>query len=87
MIAALFSVLLLASETPAATGETASPTTQEAVATSQPVKKAEKEKKICKTDPSHTGSRMPRKLCLTQVEWEKNNSGRSAGDLKVIGGR
>ena len=87
MIAALFSVMLLAAETPAATAETASPTTGEAAAPAQPVKKAEKEKKICKTDPSYTGSRMKRNICLTQVEWDKRAEGRNAGDLKTIGGR
>lgn len=87
MISALFSVLLLAAETPAATAGAASPTTQEAAATAQPVKKAEKEKKICKVDPANTGSRMKRNICLTQVEWEKREAGKSAGDLKTIGGR
>lgn len=87
MIAALFSVLLLAPETPAATAETASPTTQEAATTAQPVEKAEKSKKICGADPANTGSRMPRKLCLTEIEWEKRAAGRSAGDLKTIGAR
>ena len=82
MIAALFSVVLLASGTPTATAETA---TEAAVAA--PVEKAEKQKKICKTDPANTGSRMKKQICLTAVEWEKHNSGRSAGDLKTVGGR
>ena len=49
--------------------------------------KPKAEKKICKIDELDTGSRMKKRICLTQVEWEKRNAGRSAGDLKTIGGR
>lgn len=47
-----------------------------------------KEKKICKIDPAYTGTRMKKRLCLTESEWEKkNNDGKSAGDLRVLGGQ
>jgi len=85
MIAALFSVLLLAAETPAA--ETASVPTQEAAPAAEPVKKAEKEKKVCKIDPANTGTRMKKKLCLTQNEWDMKAKGKNAGDLKTMGAR
>jgi hypothetical protein len=84
MIAALFSVLLLAAETPAT--ETASVPAQEAAPAAEPAKKAEKEKKICRVNPADTGSRMPRKLCLTQNEWNMRAKGKSAADLKTIAG-
>ena len=79
MIPLLFSVLLLSSDTTAA-----SPTASQPAEQAAPVKK---EKKICKPDHTNTGSRMPKKLCMTAVEWEKHDSGRSAGDLKTLGGR
>ncbi len=89
MIAALFSVLLVASQTPATTSETTttSSTTQESAQPVQPTKTAAKEKKTCRVDPANTGSRMKKKICLTAVEWEKHSAGKSAGDLKTIGGR
>ena len=86
MIAALFSVLLFASQTPATT-ETASAPAQESAQPVQPTKTAAKEIKTCRVDPAKTGSRMKKKICLTEVEWEKHSSGKSAGDLKTIGGR
>jgi hypothetical protein len=76
----LFSVLLLASD----------PSAADASATSNPAEQAvpaKKEKKICRIDPANTGSRMPKKFCLSQVEWEKHNAGRSAGDLETVGAR
>ena len=85
MIAALFSVLLLAAETPATTTDTAS-TPTEATAT-EPAKVVEKEKKVCRVDPANTGTRMKKKICLTQNEWDMKAKGKSAADLKTIGGR
>lgn len=37
-------------------------------AATQPVKKA-KPKKICKTNPSTTGSRIAKRVCKTEEEW------------------
>jgi hypothetical protein len=65
MIPLLFGAFLLASDTPAATA----PAAQEAP-TAVPAKK---EKKVCKVDPSFTGSRMQKKICLTEAEWDKRN--------------
>lgn len=43
-----------------------------------------KEKRICKDDPSYTGSRMKRKLCLTEIEWEKRDA-RGVGNFGTSG--
>lgn len=86
MITALFSVLLLAAETPATTTEATSAPAQEVLATG-PAKTAEKEKKICRVDPANTGTRMKKKLCLTQNEWNMRAKGKNAGDLKTMGAR
>lgn len=45
------------------------------------------DKKICQVDPNYTGSRMRKKLCLTQAEWTLKAQGKNAGDLKTIGAR
>lgn len=87
MIAALFSVLLLAAETPATTAETASTPTEAAAPAVEPAKTATKEKKICRVDPANTGTRMKKKVCLTQNEWEMKAKGKNAGDLKTMGAR
>lgn len=81
MIPLLFSVLLLATDTSAASTPASDPAEQAAPA------KKEKEKKICRVDPANTGSRMARKLCLTQVEWDKRSAGKSVNDLKTVGAR
>jgi serine protease inhibitor ecotin len=85
MIAALFSVLLLAAETPATSAEAVNVPAQEAAPTIEPTKKAER--KICRVDPAQTGSRMKTKLCLTQTEWDRRAAGKSVGDLKTLGAR
>jgi hypothetical protein len=87
MIAALFSVLLLAAETPATTAETASTPAETAAPATEPTKTAVKEKKICRIDPANTGTRMQKKLCMTQTEWDMKARGKNAGDLKTLGGR
>jgi hypothetical protein len=87
MIAALFSVLLLATETPATTTETASTPEEAAATATEPTKAAVKEKKICRTDPANTGTRIAKKLCLTKNEWEMNARGKNVGELKTTGGR
>jgi len=80
MIPLLFSVLLLAADTSGASAAAATDGTEQA-------SPAKKEKKICRVDPANTGSRMARRLCLTQVEWDKRASGKSVGDLKTMGAR
>ena len=39
-----------------------------------------KEKKICKTDPAYTGSRMKKNLCLTESQWAKREATGTASD-------
>ena len=68
MIPLLFSVMLLASDTTAASPE-ATQAVQEAPVAAAP----KKEKKICKEDPAYTGSRMKKQICLTAAEWDQRN--------------
>ena len=77
MISLMFALMVVSD--PAAT-PAESPVAAEA-------QKPEKAKKICREDPKITGSRMKKKICLTEAEWDKRNQGKSVGDLKVIGGR
>jgi hypothetical protein len=76
MISALFALMLVAQE-PA----------QAAAQESTEVQKPEKEKKICRENVGATGSRMRKKICLTQAEWDQRDQGKSVADLKTIGGR
>ena len=77
MIPALFALLLVV-ENPAQ------------AAVTQPADTAAQEtktKKICKADPNFTGSRMRKKICLTEAEWDLKAQGKSASDLKTMGAR
>jgi hypothetical protein len=76
MIPALLSVFLLVSDTPATTTDAAVTATQAAPATAPKVK----EKKICKTDPEYTGSRMKKNICLTAADWAKRNGSGVSND-------
>ena len=58
----------------------------EATAPAQPAK-AESNKKICRVDTTDTGSRMRKRLCLTETQWEQRKAGKNAGDLKTMGAR
>ena len=49
--------------------------------------KAVKEKTICKVDSSDSYSRLRKRECHTQAEWDRLKSGVSANDLKDVGGR
>ena len=77
MISLMFALMLVAD--PAAT-------TAETAAAAE-VQKPEKAKKVCREDMRTTGSRMKKKVCLTEAEWAKRDAGKSTGDLKTIGGR
>ncbi len=72
MISLMFALMLVAD--PAATAAAEAP-------------KPEKAKKICRDNLETTGSRMKKKICLTEAEWAKRDAGKGAGDLKTIGGR
>jgi hypothetical protein len=64
------------------------PAVQPAIAQpSVPAAATEKEKKICRVDENESSSRLRKRVCLTQTEWERKDSGVSANDLKNIGGR
>ena len=52
-----------------------------------PAPAPKKAAKTCRDDPSYTGTRMRKKLCLTQAEWDLRSQGKNAGDLKVLGAR
>ena len=45
------------------------------------------EKKVCRVDTTDTGSRVKKRVCMTKVEWENRDAGKSAGDLKTMGAR
>ncbi len=77
MISLMFALMLAADP---AGGSVVTPTSTE-------VQKPEKAKKICREDMSTTGTRMKKKICLTETEWAKRDAGKSVGDLKTIGGR
>jgi predicted secreted protein len=78
MMTVLLAALLFAADPTAA--QAAPPAPAQAV-------KPKDEKKICKVDKSYTGSRMTRRLCLTETEWARHDSGVNAGDLKTMGAR
>jgi hypothetical protein len=43
--------------------------------------KPEKEKKVCKADPTETGSRLVKRICLTQDEWD--HRGRTVAEMNA----
>lgn len=52
-----------------------------------PVAAPAKQKKICKVDDTDSYSRLRRRICLTQTEWDQKAAGATVNDLKNIGGR
>ena len=78
------SVLLLAallSAEPAVQPAPAQPATQ---TTTAQLAKPKKPKLICKSSDDDTGSRMVKRTCLTQQEWDARVQGRSADDLQTL---
>ena len=49
---------------------------QMAPATTVPVQK--KERKICKSDPAFTGSRIEKQICLTKTQWKQRQDAASS---------
>jgi hypothetical protein len=43
--------------------------------------KPEKEKKVCKADPTETGSHLVKRICLTQDEWD--HRGRTVDEMNA----
>lgn len=46
---------------------------------------AAKEKKICKVDENESSSRLRKRVCMTQTEWDRKESGVVTNDLKNMG--
>ena len=65
-------VALLASAQPAADLQATAPAP---AAEAVPEAKKAKERKICKADPAVSGSRMVKRLCLTETEWAQRDQG------------
>ena len=67
----------------------ADPTAAQAPPASAPAVVAEKvkEQKICRVDDQDSVSRLRRRVCMTQTEWDRKAGGQSANDLKNLGAR
>ena len=50
-------------------------------------KPVQKEKKICRVDTNDSSSRLRKRVCMTQTEWDNKAAGESANDLKNKGAR
>ena len=61
----------------------AQPVAQLGGATSAPVK----EKKICRVDVNESSSRLRKRVCMTQTEWDQKSAGVTSNDLKNLGAR
>jgi len=72
----LLATLLLSAQ-PIAQAPAAAPASP---AASVPAEKPKKEKKICRADPTETGSHMVKRICLTQEQWDAQR-GRSADEF------
>ena len=58
-----------------------------AAAPSEAAKPAQKVKKICRVDTNDSSSRLRKRVCMTQTEWDNKTAGESANDLKNKGAR
>jgi hypothetical protein len=65
----LFVAVLLVSAQAAADAQLTAP-----AAASSPADPKKKEKKICKADPASSGSRMAKRICLTEQEWAQHGN-------------
>ena len=73
---------LLVSAQPAADPQLSTP-----AATEAPAQKQVKPKKICKADDSASGSRMAKRVCLTEEEWAQRRSGMSESARSGFSGK
>ena len=80
-MSALLAFLLLSVD-PAAVA--AQPQASPAAAASAAAK-PENGKKICKVDTSDSTSRLRKRVCMTQTEWERAETGKDVTDLKSMG--
>jgi hypothetical protein len=77
----LLGALLLAAN-PTAAAPAAAPPNAPA-----PAAKAQPEKKICRIDTSDSTSRLRKRICLTQTEWDRKAAGVNENDLKTMGAK
>lgn len=80
----LLAALLVASEPAVATQQAEAPAPATAPA---PAAKPVKEKMICKVDDTDSYSRLRKRECHTQSEWDRLAGGVSTNDLKNMGAR
>jgi hypothetical protein len=71
----LLAALFLSAQ-PVAQASAAVPATPAPVATEKP----KKEKKVCRADPTETGSHLVKRICLTQEQWDAQR-GRSVDEF------
>ena len=76
----LLGALLLAAN-PTAAAPAAAPANAPAPAAKAP------EKKICRIDTSDSTSRLRKRICLTQTEWDRKAAGVNENDLKTMGAK
>jgi len=77
----LLAALLVASNPAVAAQQAQTPAPAEAA------KPVQKEKKICRVDTNDSSSRLRKRVCMTQTEWDSKAAGESANDLKNKGAR
>ena len=71
----LLAALFLSAQ-PVTQASAAVPATPSPVATEKP----KKEKKVCRADPTETGSHLVKRICLTQEQWDAQR-GRSVDEF------
>jgi hypothetical protein len=77
----LMSILLAALLLSADPAVAQAPAPAEAPATARKIE----EKQVCRIDTSDSSSRLRKRVCMTQTEWDRKASGVSADDLKTMG--
>jgi hypothetical protein len=77
----LLGALLLAAD-PTVAAQTAVPANAP-----PPAARKQSERKICRIDTSDSTSRLRKRVCLTQTEWDRKAAGVSENDLKTIGAK
>lgn len=73
----LIAALLFASDPAAAVQQQPAPAVAPKVA----------EQKICRVETNDSSSRLRKRVCKTQTEWDRESTGVSVNDLKNIGAR
>jgi len=68
--------MILLSALLAASAPVVAPQQPQMPATNVPAQK--KERKICKSDPAFTGSRIEKQICLTKTQWKQRQDAASS---------